>query len=554
MAEIIRADEKNFPGGFEENGELLPCHFSKEEAKTYDFIQDSSHKGHPFIDEETQLRSYAPLGELIKEKEFRDMFLGMDQEWDKGDEGASVPDDLHHMHAKGTECIEEIPWSDAPGDKDSEIKKLAKKGKGGDTIIVMMPENVIYFFGVINDGEISINPLTNFPQFGFKLGNIFKEVIRVGATIAGAIVGGVPGAAIGNYAGQRLTGRNHKESVGHGVKAGVANLALSAGAAMMGRGGMGNMMNMFNYGQGAVDNSSLMNMPGGVQSVGVQSGGSYKPGITSWVDQNGKNMMPRPGGQPNQGGGNLLSSFFQSPMLPAGLNIFSSIMARNADKERYKNELAMMRDEERRNDERIEDYKQKNGFYNPLKIYDSAAERRWDQDKGRYLYKGDSDYELPRAHYAHGGHVVEYKEVENGRLIKGIGDGTSDSIYSKVPPDTFILNAFTISSLGNGSSEGGEEAIQEWFKKIEKYFGSHAIQKYLKKNKSNKMVDVALSVGEIPIFPSHVCMIGYGDLENGMKDLEHLQKAVKAHRMKPTKGALPEESYTIESYLKGDRD
>jgi hypothetical protein len=552
---FIEANEQNFPGGYDDVS-LEPVHLAKKEARGFDVVQDPKRMGEPFIDEETELRSYEPLGGLLKQPEFRKFFITLSKE---ETERPPFPE-AEQFQEIGEEYIENVPWIPAPGDNDADIKKIAKKGIKPDSIIVMMPVNMIYTLGEISDGIVNINPHTGLYEFGGGWSNPLKEVTRVATTLVGAVLGGAPGAALGNYAGQRLTGRNHKQGVGHGVKAGLTHFAVANVAPMLGMGSQGGggmpSLPFFNQGvQGAALPQSYATQSG-VQ--GVQPWGR----MTSWTGAHGENLLPggaQTGGS-SAGIGNLFNGMTNLSqgsglmnLVPPALTIAAGFMAKNAEKEKYK--LAKEAEEERirRQKELDEEHLKREGYYTPLRKTGAPKRINPNWDKGGepyYLYEGDPRFE--RKGFKEGGVAKEEPvlrhKIKNGELLKGPGDGVSDSIHTKVPSDTFIVNAYTVAMLGNGDSEAGKKVIQEWLADIEKNFSSSS-RHWFSFNEKNKKVDVALSTGEIPIFPSHVYMLGKGHLQKGIDLLNKLQEEVKKHKTHPTKGSLPPKAKSIEAYI-----
>lgn len=574
-------------GGEQEfaNTELSLVHFRKDEAKTYDLIQNPDGHGEPFVDDELQIRSYAPLGERIKEdEEFRNFFLQTIQ-----DDMSKPPEnqqELGQYQEIGKEVSQEIPFMSAPGDDNPEIKKLAKMGHGGDSIMVLMPANLIYMLNLAHKGEENINAATNLPEFGGFFKKVFKEVgrafssnpvrevLRVGTTVAGAVLGGPLGAAAGSALGSAVTGRKPQDWLGQAAKAGALTWGAQAlaphipgfGALGAGLSGMG-VPGLAQMGQ------TMSGWAAPQAAAGAAGAAAGAPGwgrMTSHMSPTGQNLMP---GGPQMGapsgGGGILGGFggggglgSMGAMLPLAASGITGLLAHKSDKEQYEH-LRREREAWQRREEDKENRSREDMGYNrklsPIDMKRQVNPRYGEPGEPYYIY-GDDE----RQAFKKGGKAVvpkiwgddskkppiEKKEfVKSGVLLRGSGDGVSDSIYTQVPQDTFIVNAYTVAMVGNGDSTAGAKRIQEWLEEKERKYGKSSLD-YLKNiTQHKKSVDVALSSGEIPIFPYHVMLIGNLNLETGHDLLKKFQENIKKHKSNH-KGVLPPETKNLSYYIK----
>lgn len=564
------------------NIELAPVHFRKDEARTYDLIQNPEGHGEPFIDDEFQIRSYAPLGKRIKEDiEFRNFFLETIQS-----DLAKPPEhqeDLKQFESIGKDVVNEIPFMPAPGDSDPKIKELAKKGHGGDSIIVLMPANLIYLLDLAHGGQENINSITGLPEFGnffkkvarevsrpFRQGPV-REVLRVGATIAGAVLGGPLGAAAGSAVGSALTGRKPQDWLGQAAKAGLATWGIQSLAPHIpGFAGVG--QGLANSGvPGLAQMGQTMGSwaAPGVASGAVGAAAGNMPAwgrMTSHVSPTGQNLMAG-GAQTGIMGspgilGSAPSSFMGSMGLPLALQGISGFMAHKADKDNYehaKREREAWIKNEREKEERSREDLGYNKRLSPVDMKRRVNPRYGEPGEPYYIFGDDERQSLKE-----GGKAVSVPKiwgkdseekiqdqhfVKSGVLLKGPGDGISDSIYTRVPKDTFIINAYTTAMVGNGDSTAGAKRVQEWLEEEEKKYGKSTVD-YLKNiTKSKPLVDVALSTGEIPIFPYHVMLLGGLDLEKGHSNLKTFQENVRKQKSNH-KGVLPPETKSLSYYIK----
>lgn len=110
---------------------------------------------------------------------------------------------------------------------------------GDDYLVHIQPEEFAELQQMY--GEPTINPETGLPEFflGIKLGKVgkfLKAAVRVGATIAGAAVGGPAGAALGAGLSTKLTGGSWKEALGSAALSGIGTFAMAPSAGLLGKG------------------------------------------------------------------------------------------------------------------------------------------------------------------------------------------------------------------------------------------------------------------------------------------------------------------------------
>lgn len=553
VSNSIDATEENFPGGLQNDGDISFVHFSKIEAKVYDELQ-----GGAFIDEDMlPIRSYKPFGELLKKPEFIELVshvLG-----DLGPNGEHTQPELMEVQDIGMERAldNEKKWEPAPGDDLPEIKELAQKGTKPDTIMCYMPMNVIFFLGQVTDGVVHINPHTGYPEFGF--GNVFKSIVRVGATIAGAVAGGPVGAMVGSVAGSAATGRRPRDWFGPAAGAGLATGALNmvgpyipgfgnlggslAGSGIPGVGAVGGaMQNM------ATPSGNSMNLPNAFGNG--PAGGAIGSGVSNLF---GSGAAAPTGKSTTPGlGQNAMN------MLPYALSIGSGFMAKQGQKERYEMEKKEREQFLRDREELEEKNRRRFGFYTPLQKLEASNvmsnPRFGEQGEGAYLYSGDPRYDAVKKGmaYAHGGEVVVKKNVplRKGILIKGPGKGQSDVIHTNAPEGSYIVDASTISMLGDGSTEAGAEVLNRHLDNVINGLDAHTREICLGHDTNKKMLPCAFSRDEAYIRPSIVVALGDGHQSKGVAKLDKFVANLRAH--KTSNGdQLPPAAKSIKSYMEG---
>lgn len=566
------------------NTELSMVHLRKDEAKSFDLIQNPEGHGAPFLDEEFEIRSYAPLGERLKnDVEFRNFYLGVIREYKQGNDEES----LDYFHSVGKDIVEESKFIPAPGDSDPFIKKLAKSGHGGDSIIVLMPQNMIDMLSIERGGEESINIITGLPEFGGTGSQIFKEVarpfksnpvreaVRVATTVAGAVMGGPLGAAAGSAAGSALTGRKPQDWLGQAGKAAALTYgaqlaapyipgmgALAGSAAASGIPGLAQVgQTMGNWAAPAAAAGAATGAAGAASQGGMPGWGQ----LTSYTSPTGQNLMgtlPQMGAA-SSGIGSMLPSLGGGLALaPLALQGISGVLAHKADKENYRAWEKKEEDFRKREEEKEERSRERAGLNRHLKPINQKERINpyfgepgepyyiYEDDERRQPYKEGGRTSVPKIWGKDAREKIAHQDfVKSGALLRGPGDGRSDSIYTEVPQDTFVVNAYTVSMIGNGDSASGAERIQEWLEETEKKYSNPEIQYFKRIMQTKPRVLVAFSAGEVPILPYHVMMLGDLDIEKGHKLLESLQKNIKKHKSQH-RDVLPPPTKNLSFYLK----
>lgn len=567
LSNSVKPDEENFPGGLDEDGQEALVHFSKEEAEVYDVIQGGMH-----LDKETEIRSYKPFGELLKDKDFQELVVAILSEEKAGLENAP---ELHQAMQAGEQMVksEGKPFEPAPGDSNPVIMELAEKGEGAgagkDTIMVMMPANVLFLTGLIK-GEVPINAATGYPMFGL-LRKLFKEttrpfnsnvgrsVLRVGATIAGAVMGGPLGAMAGSAVGSALTGRRPGDWLGVAGKAGLytgaAQLAMphipglaGAGGALAGSGipGMGALGGYMSNGAAAPNMSAslgLGSLMGGQAGAAGAAGGAAKEAAGAAA--------------PSFLGGLAANPLMQ--MAPLALTMGAGVLANKGAKDQYGNQMKERERQMREDRAREEELKREAGWDEGFKETEKrTVNPRW-QEPGQpyFLYEGDDAYTHATEHhrYAKGGAVIKKKTVplRKGLLIKGHGRGQDDLIHTNSDEGAFIIDASTVSALGDGSTDAGAERMSEYLDNTKHKLMPPGERNYavLQDKKTGKAkIPVALSRDEIYLTPADVSVCGFGDHKDGIRNLNQFVKQVREH--KSSNGdKLPPKAKSIEEYMRG---
>jgi len=81
-----------------------------------------------------------------------------------------------------------------------------------------------------------------------------------------------------------------------------------------------------------------------------------------------------------------------------------------------------------------------------------------------------------RPHYDAGGSTFNSTRGDAYVSDPGHGDGTSDDIDAKLSGGEYVMDAGTVSMLGNGSNEAGSRALDQLRQRIRKHAGKHLVK------------------------------------------------------------------------------
>jgi hypothetical protein len=520
---------------------MLVVHITTGELEGFDNLQ-----GGPSIDPETGLREYSKLGPIIENPEIRALFHHISDELISDGKITPTLKKIYKTARKSS-----LPYVDAPAEKSPIIHKIEETGRKPDKHMALLPMNLVMFLIELKH-QVSINPKTNLLEFGFfksvgrifggaakGVGNLFSgiaekvpEVIRIGGTIGGALLGGPMGAGFGNALASLATGKNPGDSLIGGIK----NAGLMAGIGSIGGAlpGLGGAIS------GALGNISPTLATGASSLLSGNAIGAAAPSIEQqFLSQARQNAGLVP--TPSSGVGSLLGggALAMMPLMKAGL-------ALHGEKQHHKNEL----ERHKQHREEMEKMRKEMGFgqswAKPTKRnLISNPDFRYDERTGAmsgpmYIDSGPA--------FAKGGHVVS--TYNKGALIKGPGDGQADKIKTSVPNNTFILPADVTSAFGNGSSENGGKVLNEWENSLKSKIGKEAcriLSSHVKKE--SNPVPVWLSNNEYGVSPLSVMILGKGSSEKGVNNLKSLMKNVRKHQMSNGTNLPPKAKHPMQ-YIK----
>lgn len=526
--------------------QMFLCHMMDEELQALDTLQRGVS-----IDPETGVREYSAIAPILENPEIVELFMIVYN--DLADDG-KLTEPLQKAYDEAQRIA--LPYRETPAEKTKEIDKLEDLGEGGDNKLAFLPENLVRLLISLRGGEPSLNSKTGLMEFGF-----FDEVVRVVGTVGGAILGGPVGAGIGNALGHAVTGNNLQNSIMSGVKNfGLFQAGASLGNALgigsvAGTGGIGAMLGMGSAGAGMPGQEGMAGAKptfspnqigqmtpsaGGVGNFGNSLGstGNSVAGLLKGTDQAATQSV-QPGLMEKLG--NLVSG--------KGFQALSSLgtmgLGYLGEKHQHKQNL----EAERRQRDYISQIRKDRGFDEPFspKKYRRTNNPNFnpteeDMAMGRYP---EPEYNLEE--YAHGGNV-SYRE---GNIIKGPGNGQQDKIKTHVPVNSEIIDATSVSMLGDGSSEAGAQILKRMEHQIKKSVSPkqiHSFTEYFEKHKGQ--APVYLSNDEYRIDPVAVSIIGNGNPDRGSLEFRKMVKNLRKHKM--SNGLeLPPPAKNPFEYMKG---
>ena len=539
--------------------ELVLIHLAVNEAQALDALQGGEDIG------EDGLRSYAKLGPIFEEPEVRAEFERVHAELDEGKPEAET------MYEVGQKVMP--PFQSTPGDNVPSIQDVEDLGMGGDALLVWMPKNVLLFLSSITGG-LRKNPNTGLFALGgvgSAVKNVGKAVESIGrgvrdtvknpgnfartavAVVGGGLLGGpvgALGATLGHLHGQghgnkgfgsALTGFRMGKLGEFGLNALGYQLPLMGGVP-----GFGSLTNGMNHlGQMGAQAGSQMGLP----QTSAQHGfiGSLGQGIKNGTTQM-MNQTPGQGGLSNMlgaksGGPSGVGGMLSSPFLMAGIQ---GVLSHLGEQQNYKREKEEYERQKRDRDEMLA----RSGLMDRWTPPSALNMRRtaYSEPTTEEFKYGRVPSSPAYSRYASGGHADERTNHAVQKavigLVKGPGKGQADKIKTSVPEGSYIIDATSVSMLGDGSSEAGAHALEEGIREARKK-APHAASK----RRAGGNLPVYLSNDEYAIAPHDVAAFGDGNEDRGAYILKGMVKELRSHK-NSNGDRLPPRAKDVWKYIK----
>jgi len=148
---------------------------------------------------------------------------------------------------------------------------------------------------------------------------------------------------------------------------------------------------------------------------------------------------------------------------------------------------------------------------------------------------------LPRkyAESAPKGHKPEFITGLTGYYACGGGTGQSDDIPAMLHDGDYVMDAETVSALGDGSSKAGREVLEGFRTQI-----PH------KETSEGKPVAAKIADGEY-VFPAgFVTALGKGDNKKGAEILDGLREKLRMHKRSASNDKIPPKAKSPLDYIK----
>lgn len=453
-------------------------------------------------------------------------------------------------------------------------QKLRRKGNNGDTELAHinpLEEMILKSIG----GSGTINPKTGLPQYGFfsNPGKWLKSVAGpVGGTILGNMllpgIGGILGGALGGAAGSAVRGRKDFGQAalrGAGIGALTPTAAGLAGKGISALGAPGTGEALTGYGEqnaifpaldrmlgfsskGAATGAGLSSIPNvfaankkgsalenynrykGISGVSAGDEEESKKDFLDKLLDNSKDYLTKPK--------NILalasaaSSFAnrpkkEKPKTPEQeaeeIKRFQKALMLNPS-ERAARELDLLAEAKMKRAIALNQFLPQERLTNLEPIHRKSHTPEEQKKFGRWFsYYNNPNFTGEPLPFKKGGIVERIIDIgipTKSSYISGIGGGQDDKLKTQLPDKAYMVDASTISDLGDGNSEAGANTI-------------------------DNTIDALISSGEYYISPEDVARFG----KVGAKRLDALVKNVRKHK----RGGgvkLPPKAKSFSNYLR----
>lgn len=350
-------------------------------------------------------------------------------------------------------------------------QNLAAQGRGNDKMLVhMTPREVggLQALAMAHGGSLTINPETGLPEAGFLesllptiVGAGLSMIPGVGPLMAAGIVGGGTALATGDL------GKGLMAGLGAYGGAGLGGALTSAGAGTTATAGLEQVAgpvdavapttfkgNLAAAGQGIKNLGTTQGWSDLATGLGQQFPSSFEKSAAVMGGVNALSPTPKPLGMPKEE-----KTKYEGPYTPPQRDVVFPGADRSPTDS---SEFLFFRPT------------------NPVPGYVSAPQREEENNRlmagytpytlniasGGPIYSPDADMNYDEG-FAIGGLTALAAGGGSGRFLQGPGDGTSDSIPAviggrqpaRLADGEFVIDARTVSELGNGSSKAGAKKL-----------------------------------------------------------------------------------------------
>jgi len=136
------------------------------------------------------------------------------------------------------------------------------------------------------------------------------------------------------------------------------------------------------------------------------------------------------------------------------------------------------------------------------------------------------------------GHRPEFITGITGHYACGKGTGQSDDIPAMLHDGDYVMDAETVSALGDGSSKAGKEVLEGFHKRIKYKSGGQA-----------NPVPAKIADGEYVFDAGFVTALGGGDNRRGSEILDGLREKLRAHKRGAPVNKIPPKAKDPAQYI-----
>jgi len=362
----------------------------------------------------------------------------------------------------------------------------AMKGRMGDnTLVHVNPMELKTLDALAGPGGLTQNPVTGLPE-AFKIKDLLPVLLGVAAPFAPLLVGGsaltglgaAAAAGAGSAAGTALTGGNREEILMSGLASGLT-AGLTGGTAKAGEKAVLEATKEGTLKAGAEGIGQTLGSKIGGTALGSGTGEVAKAlGTQTFADTasaiGAEQIAQKAIGDQliKRGAATGLAAAATTPAL-------YEIPETKTKEYKLPDTLPYIKREQVASKEDIDEFIRKGGAtpqffnYSPVQI------------PTQMVREGGDLGEAPVTYMATGGDTSG-AGMFTGMVEAPQGDGMSDNVSFKVvgdpqikqamlSPDEYVMDAFTVAALGNGSSDAGAEKLDEFRKALrEKVYGKEA--------------------------------------------------------------------------------
>jgi hypothetical protein len=387
--------------------------------------------------------------------------------------------------------------------ESGEAEALGEMGTNGDTEIVLMPKSLFEFlWDNVPDEYREVNEHTGFPQFGFwsgllgvvggTLGSLIPGVGPIAGPMIGSALGGLGGGAIDYINRPRNAPMNIKrynpedEEYDEDDEELIREIEKEPD---------------FNF----LEELLLKGMGNGI------GGFSPEKGIMEMLGLGGKSA---PGGSHEDKRKILAATlnerrnqrkYFKNQQKAHVMDYLGKLGNHREYMMSHHPILTQKGNTYKQHDPYLQNMEMIKNYLNPktntVKLVDNFLEN------------------LPR--YKDGGEIKKrhLNPIKKSKYIDGDESGQADNVMVDVPVHSYVIDASTVSQIGDGSSNNGAKRLRDYFEKIPSIL-----------LEERTMIPCALSAGEYVISPDKVNGLGDGNVKKGIKILKKFVKNLRDHK------------------------